>query len=255
LIGLIQSTFTRGRRDSAEKVDSAIESSAKADAQVRLEEGRDAVYQRQGILRFRVQNADTGKPVTGLQPRLRFHRVVDDFTRERADATEIEEGVYTFPFRPSVPGAHAILFTAKQRGGETFGLFAIDVAPTQVTVQAGGATYRIGAEWQPPHIHSDDTRPVHLLFEIERMDSTGPQPVNADEVKVGVMNTERKVNDSVAAAATGPGRFEAQRLFSPQEVGPKDIGYDVTISFRDPSNGAKLEAGTAVFPLTAGPSH
>src|SRR5438270_13895509 len=100
------------------------------DVEVIFEEGREAVCQRPGTFRFRVQGADSGTPITGLKPRLRYHRAVDDFTLERRNFTEGAAGVYSVQFKPSVRGAHALLFGAEHGGREITEIFALDVAPT-----------------------------------------------------------------------------------------------------------------------------
>jgi hypothetical protein len=226
------------------------------EVEVLLEGSFEAECQRPGVLRFRVQDAETGKPIPGLRPRLRYHRAADDLTLERRNFVEETPGVYAFPFRPSIRGAHGILFGAQVGDREITEVFGVFATPTRETTTQGGATYRVGAEWQPGHIHSHPSDKVRLLFEIDRLHDGGKEsPVAAEDVEVVVTASERGVNDRIKASATGPGRFEAQRAFTLEEVGNREVPYTISLTFRDPATGARVPEGSITFPLAAGPTH
>jgi hypothetical protein len=225
------------------------------DVEIILESGADAVCQRPGELRFRVLDADTEAPLAGLHPRLRYHRAADDLTLERRNFTDLGNGVYTCPFRPSIVGAHALLFAAQVDGHEVAEVFAIEVVPDRVNVTVAGVEYRVGAEWLPGHIHSHPADKVHLVFEIERRQDSGFRHFGADAVSVHVVSAQRGVSETLATAQIGEGRFEAQRAFTPEEVGLSETEYDVHLTFRDPEHGLSVPEGALRFPLAAGPAH
>ena len=181
-------------------------------------------------------------------------------------------GAYTLEYTPTALDAYAVVvgFEIEDESFQSAPLvFETSKAGEEgIRVDAAGTSfvYQIRYLWSPGHIHANDTEPVTMHFEVMRGIARGDDinwdrpwtnafdhVTEAADMRVVVMGEDGEMLGTVTPTYMGRGIYEAQRIFSAEEV---DHGrdYHVMLEFVDPVHGAMVTHGEP-YELHAVPSH
>lgn len=227
-------------------------------------------------LLFTVEDTATGEGVSGLDLSAMIVRAGSDRVTERSVSGEqiIDEGdgIYSLEYTPSAIGAYSLVGQVLKDGQHfTSAPVVFEVArdgEEGIQVDANGTSfvYQIRYNWDPGHIHANDSESVTLVFELLRGIETGDevnweQPwqntfnhINSlENAVVQIESEDGSISDELQLAYAGRGIFEAERIFPADEVG-EGMDYQVQLVFTDPDNGAEVTHSEA-YPLHAVPGH
>lgn len=227
-------------------------------------------------LTFSVYDAATSDGVEGLELVIEIARAGSESVSVRSVSEEqIQDqgdGLYSLEYTPSTLDAYALSLHFEKDGQVYYSspiAFETSRAGEEGIRAEGNDTeyvYQIRYNWDPGHIHANDEEPVTLVFELIRGIQTGddinweqPWTNNFDHVTevqdaVLILSTDDdSVSEEIALVYQGRGIYEAERIFTVEEVGD---GLDVNIqcSFTDAFNGAEVTLSEPAV-LHAVPSH
>ena len=183
------------------------------------------------------------------------------------------DGTYTLDYKASNFAPIAISARFKD-GGQVFASpsWVAEIAKAGeegIRADAMGTSYvyQIRYYWNPGHPHSSDTDLVTMSFEIMRGVQEGDdinweQPwrntlnhiVDADHAEIIIASVDGTVSEEVHPTYAGKGVYNAERVFTGEEVGHDGNDYLVTFKFTDPYNGAEIQNAEG-FPLRISAPH
>lgn len=223
---------------------------------------------------FGVYDNSTAEGVAGLNLVAEIARAHSDSvsTRTVADEQIVDEGdgLYSLEYTASSLDSYALLIRFEQDGvsfaSQPVAFETARAGEEGIMAEANDTTYvyQVRYNWEPGHIHANDEEPVTLIFELIRGIPTGDdinweQPwtnsfdhVTDAEVTLTVTNADG-VSEELEVVYKGRGIYEAQRVFSHEEVG-EGQDYEVLCSFVDNFNTAEVSLSEPAV-LHAVPSH
>ena len=214
------------------------------------------------ILRFSIVDAASDEGIPGLDTVVQIAQAESERVREysvgEGDVQDEGEGVYSLEYTPSSIGSYTVLATAVKDGQHFASApIAFEVAKAgeegiKATADGTDYVYQIRYHFEPGHIHANDSEPVKMVFELMRGLETGadinweqPWRNRFDHVNgltdgtLTVKAEDGSVSEELSLAYQGRGIFEAERIFSADEVG-ESREYALDLSFTDAVNGATV---------------
>ena len=231
-------------------------------------------------IEFAVTDKVSGKGKAGLSPVVQMHQrgteQVTTWSLEKGQVIDQGNGAYTLEFTPAAVSAYALVVRFTQNGEESVSApVAFDTSRAGedgIKAEVGGKAYvyQVRYAWEPAvvpgHVFASDKDKVRLVFEIMRGIQEGndidwKEPwlnlfdhiTNADRPAVLLKSMDGKVSQEIQARYMGRGVYQAERLFTIEEVG-KEMRYESTFVFTDPYNGAKVK-NSKPFSLHASAPH
>lgn len=212
---------------------------------------------------FTVQDTITSEGMEGLDLVAQIARAGSDGISTRSvsdgDISDDGGGLYSLEYTASSLDSYALLVQFEQDGQLYISrpvVFETSRAGEEgIRVQANDTAYayQIRFNSDPGHIHANDEEAATLVFELLRAIPTGDdinweQPwtnpfdhvSGADEVVAVLTSEDGEVFAEIPLTYQGRGIYQAEHIFSPEQVGHDGQDYEVTTIFTDPVNGAEV---------------
>ncbi len=227
-------------------------------------------------LLFTVAQMDDDKSISGLNLVVQIVRSgssrVSERSVENEQVVDEGEGVYSLEYTASDMDSYGLVARFMHEGVEfvsrplAFEVVRDGEEGIRVDAQDTSYVYQIRYNWEPGHIHANDTDAVKLHFEIMRGVPEGTEidwerpwqnafdHINDAQDPVAFVESEDGVViEELPVLYRGKGIYQAERVFSEAEVG-EGMAYNVHFVFTDPYTGAEV-THTEPYPLHAVPGH